>query len=87
MIIKKFDSMVTRFYTPKDIANGYIVSKSRQGNIKRFPIMTISIAAVINDKNIKMNHIKVSEIAAELKEHAKSFSGSILIKDRRGEIE
>jgi diguanylate cyclase (GGDEF)-like protein len=86
-IIKDFDRMITKFYSPKDIANGYIVSKSRQGYKMRFPIMTISIAAVINEKNVETNHIKIAEIAAELKEHAKSFAGSILIKDRREEIE
>jgi hypothetical protein len=32
-----------------------------------------------------MNHIEIAEIAAELKEHAKSQSGSVYVVNRRGE--
>ena len=66
-------------------ANGYIIGKTRQNQELKFPIMTISIAVVTNpDGKQQTNHVKVGEIAAELKEHAKSLSGSVFVVNRRG---
>ena len=46
--------------------------------------MSISIAAVTNDPDKRMNHIEIGEIAAELKEYAKSLPGSVFVTNRRG---
>ena len=75
------------FYDSEAISKGYIITKSRQGKKKKFPLMTISIAVVVNTENIYMNHLEVAEIAAELKTYAKSLPGSVVIKDRRKEKE
>ena len=83
-IVKEFDKKIVDFYNPKDRKKGYIVGKTRQGKRVRFPIMTVSIAVVTNDKVKPVNHIQVGEIAAELKEYAKSLPGSVIVKDRRG---
>jgi hypothetical protein len=45
--------------------------------------MTISIAVVTNQLRKLKSHIQVSEIAAELKNYAKSFPGSTYVADRR----
>lgn len=83
-IIKDFDHMVLNFYNSKDRKKGYIVGNTRQGLEVRFPLMTISIAVVATDGLKKINYIEVGEIAAELKEHAKSIAGSIYVVNRRG---
>ena len=83
-IVEEFDRMVVDFYNSEDRNNGYIVGNTRQGLEVRFPIMTISIAVVATDGLKKMNYIEVGEIAAELKEHAKSIPGSIYVVNRRG---
>ncbi len=82
-IIKEFDNQVGDFYDPEDRANGHIVSKTRQGKKMCFPFMTISIAVVTNEQRGKINQIEIGEIAAELKEHAKSLPGSVFVVDRR----
>ncbi len=82
-IVKEFDRMVVDFYNSEDSKKGYIIGNTRQGLEVRFPIMTISIAVVATDGLKKMNYIEVGEIAAELKEHAKSISGSIYVVNRR----
>lgn len=64
---------------------GYIEGVTRQGLKVRFPLMSISIAVVTNEHVRRMNHIEVAEIAAELKEHAKSLAGSVYLVNRRGE--
>ncbi|MEW6289099.1 MAG: GGDEF domain-containing protein [Thermodesulfobacteriota bacterium] len=84
-IIREFDLKVLSFYKPEDKIRGYIEGMTRQGLKVRFPLMSISIAVVTNENVKKMNHIEVAEIAAELKEHAKSQAGSVYVVNRRGE--
>jgi diguanylate cyclase (GGDEF)-like protein len=83
-VIEEFDSQIPNFYNSSDRENGYIVSKTRQGRKLKFPIMTISIAAVDNTKSHVENHIVVGEIIADLKKYAKSFAASKFVVDRRG---
>jgi hypothetical protein len=48
-----------------------------------FPIMTISIAIVTSKERQLTTPAQIGEIAAELKEYAKSIQGSIYVVDRR----
>ncbi len=82
-IIEEFDNEVVNFYDPEDKKRGYIVSKDRQGNERRFNIATVSIAVVTNTNTRFESHLEVSEIAAELKEYAKTFPRSLYVVDRR----
>ncbi len=82
-IIRDFDRKVVSLYSKKDRENGYIVSTNRQGQTMKFPIMTISLSVVSNERRMLENHVRVAEIAAELKKKAKSISGSSYVKDRR----
>jgi len=82
-IIKTFDQLIIEFYDKKDIEQGYILAKSRAGKKKKFKVMSISIAVVTNKVKKFKHHIEVGEIAAELKNYAKSFPYSLYIVDRR----
>ncbi len=83
-IIEEFDKKIVDFYNIKDRANGYILGETRQGKEIKFPIMSISIAVVVSNKEKRqISHIEVGEIAAELKEHAKKISGSVFMVNRR----
>ncbi len=82
-IIDEFDKRVPAFYAEVDRERGFIVSKSRQGEVRRFPIISLSIAVVTNQTHRLENHIQVGEIAAELKDHAKSIPGSLYVIDKR----
>jgi diguanylate cyclase (GGDEF)-like protein len=82
-IIQRFDQTVGEFYAPKDLGNGFIIRKTRKGVEEKFPIMTISIGVVTNQKR-SLNHVaQVGEIAAEAKDYAKSKPGSLYYVDRR----
>ena len=83
MIINRFDKNVVKFYDKKDIEKGYIVSKTRQGEISEFPVMSISIAVVTNKDDLSLSSVKIGELAAEIKEYAKTFERSIYLTDRR----
>jgi diguanylate cyclase (GGDEF)-like protein len=82
-VIKRFDQSIVAYYDSDDLSNGHIVSKSRQGVVTQFPIMTISISAVCSEMTELTNYIRVGEIIAELKKYAKSYSTSKLVVDRR----
>lgn len=84
-IIDKFDKMIPDFYDPEDRERGFIVGKTRQGEKARFPLVSLSIAAVSNKMRKIENHIEIGEIAAELKEAAKKIPGSSYVEDRRVE--
>ena len=82
-VVDAFDSIAPQFYDEEDRLRGHISGKDRRGNEREFPIATISIAIVTNTKRSLQNHIEYGEIAAELKEYAKSINGSIYVIDHR----
>jgi diguanylate cyclase (GGDEF)-like protein len=82
-ILSAFDRKILDFYEPEDRQRGSIRGKTRKGEDVSFPIMTISIAVVTNRQRKLKNHIQVGEIAAEMKNFAKSFSKSIFVVDKR----
>lgn len=82
-IIKNFDRNAPSLYSSQDREKGYIISKDRQGKIRKFSLMSISIA-VISNVYKEINHVvQISELGAELKEYAKSLKGSVYVRDKR----
>lgn len=82
-ITKNFDEIIPDFYDSEDKERGYIVGETRQGEQVSFPLATISIAVVTNKKRKLLNPIQFGEVAAEMKEYAKSISGSVFLVDQR----
>jgi len=82
-IIKSFDKKIVKFYSLKDQTKGYIAGKDRQGNVIKFPIMTITIGVVTNTKRKFGHKGQIAAVGAELKKYAKSLEGSNYIIDRR----
>jgi len=82
-IIERFDRDVRNFYAPEDRERGYIIGETRKGEKANFPIVTLSIAVVTNQSRTISNHLEIGEIAAELKEYAKSIEGSVFVVDQR----
>ncbi|MFB0528209.1 MAG: response regulator [bacterium] len=82
-IIKSFDKKILKFYSPKDRIKGYISGKDRQGNINKFPIMSITIGVVTNTKRKFSHKGQIAAVGAELKKYVKSLEGSNYIIDRR----
>ena len=82
-IITSFDRRIPEFYDDGDRKNGYILGKTRQGQDMKFPIITISIAIVTNERRLITSPLEASEIAAELKDYAKTLPKSIYVIDKR----
>ena len=83
MMIEEFDRDIRALYSVKDLKSGFIETRDRRGTLIRYPIMTLSIAIVVNDKGQLSNYAQVGEAAAELKRYAKSIAGSVYVKDKR----
>lgn len=82
-IISQFDLRIPEFYDKEERARGFIRGKTRQGIEMEFPIMTISIAIVTNEHRQLTNPLEASEIAAELKDYAKTIPKSVFVVDKR----
>jgi GGDEF domain-containing protein/CHASE3 domain sensor protein len=82
-VIARFDRRILEFYDPEDRERGHIVGKTRQGVEMQFPIMSISIAIVTNEHRKLSNALEASEIAAELKDYAKTIPKSVFVVDKR----
>ena len=84
-IIKEFDAAIPQFYDPEDRERGFIISRDRNDRVQQYPIMTISIAVVTNERRDITTPMQVAEVAAQLKKYAKSFPKSIFVVDQRRE--
>lgn len=84
-LIDTFDKTIPGLYDEVDKNRGYIVGENRQGQEVKFPLASLSIGVVTNIKRKLQNHIQYGEIAAEMKEVAKTVAGSIFMADQRNE--
>lgn len=83
-IMQEFDKIIPNFYDRPDREKGFIESINREGRKMTFPIMTLSIGIVHNEKKEFKHYGEISQILAEIKQYAKSIKGSFYILDRRG---
>jgi len=85
-IANSFDQERSHFYSEKDINRGFVLVKSRKGQVDSTPLMSLSIAIVTNEKRDLLHYGKVVEIASEMKRFAKTLpdrTGSLVVKDKR----
>ena len=78
-LIEEFDRKIVELYTIDDKKRGYILTKSRQGEMMQYPIMSISLAVVTNEKRELISYLQIAEISTT-KEKAKELSGSNYVR-------
>jgi diguanylate cyclase (GGDEF)-like protein len=83
-ILHRFDMVIRNFYNDDDLENGGITAKSRDEKVMRFPIMTVSIAVVLNEKGRYTHYGQASQDATDIKKYIKTLEGSNYLIDRRG---
>jgi len=88
-ICTEFDKNAPTFYSQEDQAQRKIISFDRQGTQREFPLVSISVAIVTNEKIELTCAPQIAQIAAELKHYAKTKPdgtlGSNFVKDRRNQ--
>jgi GGDEF domain-containing protein/CHASE3 domain sensor protein len=82
-IIRDFDAAIPDFYDDEDRRRGYIISRDRKDVEQQFPFITVSIAVVTNQRRVISSPMQVAEIAAQLKQYAKTFPRSVYVVDQR----
>jgi len=84
-ITTEFDKRIRKLYSQEDLAQGHIIAHARDGSIKEFPIMSISLAGITNQERKIASYGEVTNIAAEIKKKAKAVVGSAFVMDKRVE--
>lgn len=82
-VVQRFDAIVPNFYDEEDRERGNITSTDRQGNIRVFPLMAISLAVVFNRDGSLKHYGEASQMAMALKKKAKEDPKSSYVLDRR----
>ena len=82
-IISTFDRMAPFRYDEADRDRGWIDVPNRKGEMEKFPIFTISIAVIINQKRMFKHPGEMSHMMADLKKYTKTLPGSNYMIERR----
>ena len=78
-----FDDGVRGLHDPADVANGYITIVDRQGNERRYPLVSVSIGVAMTGRRQFADHRAIVAVATEMKSVAKARAGSAVAIDRR----
>jgi len=82
-IITLFDSVIPNYYDAEVRARGYLEAKDRAGRLLRFPMTSVAIAIVTNEKRKVEHPAQIATLAAQVKRIVKSHAGSHYAFDRR----
>lgn len=82
-IIDEFDKGTLLLLNEDDVKRGYLEVRDRQGELKRIPVMSVTMALVISTDNNIEHFAQISDIATSLKEYGKRIKGSVVVKERR----
>jgi len=82
-VVERFDTVIGNFYNDDDLEAGCIASVGRDGVERKYPIMSISIAVVLNTKGRYSHYGEVSRDATDIKKYLKGLEGSAYMIDRR----
>jgi PleD family two-component response regulator len=83
VVATTFDRDVRALYDPADLERGWIMTTDRRGAVSVYPIMSLSLAVVTDERRRITNYQQIGEVAAELKRFAKKQSGSYIATDKR----
>ena len=82
-VVESFDAIVPQFYDAKDREQGCIRSTDRQGQVRTFPLMAVSIAVIFNRGGRLKHYGEASALAMSLKKKAKENPKSCYVLDQR----
>ncbi|NLQ17472.1 GGDEF domain-containing protein [Marinomonas sp. M1K-6] len=78
MILQTFAQKIRAFYSDDTLAEGGVWTKSRHGEMRFHPILSLAIGVVHPDPEQSNNHHQVAEMAAHAKNSAKQQGGNIV---------
>jgi PleD family two-component response regulator len=84
-VIDEFDKGALLLLDEDDVKRGYLEVRDRQGELKRIPVMSVTMALVMSTDNKIEHFAEINDIASSLKEYGKRIKGSVVVKERRQE--
>lgn len=85
-IVFVFSEIIGSFYNREHFKQKYIETKDRQGKLRKYPLMTISVGIVLN-KGQYRHFREISETASEIKTYVKQREDINFLIDRRKQTE
>jgi len=82
-LIENFDQLIPQQYDKEDRKQGYIININRKGEVLKYPIMTLSVAVVTNERRNLAHYAQIDDIANELKQYAQKLNKSDFVVDKR----
>jgi PleD family two-component response regulator len=82
-IVDEFDKGALLLLNGNDVKRGYLEIRDRQGQIKRIPVMSVTMALVTSTDSRIQHFAEINDIATSLKEYGKRIDGSVVVKERR----
>jgi diguanylate cyclase (GGDEF)-like protein len=83
LCIDLFDRGVEKLHDPDDVRAGYMSIVDRQGNERRYPLVSVSIGVAMTGRRHYADHRAIVAVATEMKVVAKGRAGSTVAIDRR----
>lgn len=87
-LVRRFDEVAPGFYNLEDRERGCITTRDRQGNERDFPLVSLTISVVTNEKRDIRHYARLADLSSEIKRYLKTRpgrKGSAWLKDRRGD--
>ncbi len=81
--LERFGTEIRGFFSHDDIARGGYVTENRKGAMESHRLTSLSIGAVVATPGIFLNHLEISEVAAEAKTQAKKTPGHSIYVNQR----
>jgi len=82
-IIHEFDEGKEDLHDAEDFKNGYLEIESRNGQVERFPLITLTLALVSECQGRFEHPAQLSDTMVELKRFGKMKPHSVVVKERR----
>jgi len=85
-VTSDFDRLMGLHYDPEDLEVGYLEAPDRYGTVRRFPLLSLSLAALTVSRPQRASLFALSAAAADAKRKVKDLSGSnVLVLPAPGE--
>jgi diguanylate cyclase (GGDEF)-like protein len=82
-LIDEFDQGSIELLDEQEVRRGFMELPSRSGGNRCVPLMSLTVALVVNSNGQIRHFAEVNDIASELKKYGKSLRGSVVVRERR----
>ncbi|MEW6500279.1 MAG: bifunctional diguanylate cyclase/phosphodiesterase [Thermodesulfobacteriota bacterium] len=82
-ILAAFAALLPEFHGQGELGQGYYLATDRQGELRRFPLLSLSIGIVSTEESPVHSYGELAFLASGVKRAAKQEKGSAVVRNRR----